>query len=130
MSGKERTHSGLSEAEWKVMKEVWALKKTNVREVYERVRSRERWAYNTVRTLMERLCNKGYLAANKVGNMYFYTPTKSRRSVSTLALWDFVDKVFDGAVGAVVSQLIEEKRLTKDELRQLREILDEGRKPR
>ena len=71
MGGKQENLPDLTDAEWKIMKAVWDLKKTNVREVYESLLEGEGWAYNTVRTLMERLSAKGYLRAKKVGNMYF-----------------------------------------------------------
>ena len=64
----------LSRAEWIVMKKIWELKKTNVREVHEELKDSQKWAYNTVRTMMERLRDKGYLSAKKVGAMYFYQP--------------------------------------------------------
>lgn len=128
MEKEERAHPNLSEAEWKVMKAVWTLKKTNVRDVHERLVGQEKWAYNTVRTLMERLCTKGYLKAEKAGNLYVYRPTKSRRSISAQALWAFVEKVFDGAVGPLVTQLVEEDKLSPEDLEKLRSILNEGSK--
>lgn len=125
MAAKEWSKAGLTEAEWKVMKAVWELKKTNVREVHDTLRESEDWTYSTVRTLMERLAGKGFLTARKVGNMYFYTPTQSRNAVSARALRDFVDKVFDGAIGPLVSYAVQEKKLTPEELDGLRQLLDE-----
>ena len=124
MTERDLSRSGMTEAEWKVMKAVWVLEKTNVREVYDALLESEGWAYNTVRTLMERLAAKGYLKARKVGNMYFYTPAESRKSVSARALWEFVDKVFDGAVGPLVSYAVKEKKLTPEELDGLRQLLE------
>lgn len=125
MAAKEWDRSGMTEAEWKVMKAVWTLKKTNVREVYETLLETEGWAYSTVRTLMDRLAGKGFVTPKKVGNMYFYTPAQSRSSVSAKALWEFVDKVFDGAVGPLVSHAVREKKLTPEELDGLRQLLKE-----
>ena len=125
MSARELVRASLTEAEWKVMKAVWTLKKTNVREVYEMLLDSEDWAYNTVRTLLERLTNKDHLRAKKVGNTYFYTPAHSRGSVSAKALREFVDKVFDGAVGPIVSYAVKEKKLTPEELQELRRLLEE-----
>ena len=130
MGKKETLVPDLSEAEWKVMKAVWALRKASVRDVHERLGARERWAYNTVRTLLERLCAKGYLRAEKSSNLYIYQPTKTRRSVSAQALWSFVEKVFDGAVGPLVTQLIEDRKLSGDELAALHALLDAERKKR
>ena len=116
----------LSPAEWDVMKKVWDLKKTNVREVFEDLKESQGWAYNTVRTMMERLRDKGYLETRKVGNMYFYQPAVSRRSISLAALRRFADKVFDGAIGPVVSYLIQEEGLSEQEKREIKRLLDGG----
>ncbi|HUT24096.1 MAG TPA: BlaI/MecI/CopY family transcriptional regulator [Sumerlaeia bacterium] len=69
MAGKSKRPE-LSQAEWTVMKRVWELGKTNVREVYEDLRDSQGWAYNTVRTMMERLRDKGCLTVKKVGNTH------------------------------------------------------------
>jgi len=114
----------LSQAEWDVMKKVWDLRKTNVREVFEELKQTQGWAYNTVRTMMERLRDKGYLETRKVGNMYFYQPAVSRRSISLAALRRFADKVFDGAIGPVVSYLIQEEGLSDQEKREIKRLLD------
>ena len=125
MAENEPSRADLTDAEWKIMKAVWDLKKTNVREAYESLHEAEGWAYNTVRTLMERLAAKGFLSTKKVGNMYFYTPARSRGTVSAQALRDFMDKVFDGAAGPLVSYAVQEKKLTQEELDALRRLLDE-----
>jgi BlaI family penicillinase repressor len=117
----------LSQAEWDVMKKVWDLRKTNVREVFEELKETQGWAYNTVRTMMERLRDKGYLETRKVGNMHFYRPAVSRRSISLAALRRFADKVFDGAIGPVVSYLIQEEGLSDQEKREIKRLLDGGK---
>jgi BlaI family transcriptional regulator, penicillinase repressor len=118
----------LSPAEWNIMKKVWELRKTNVREVYEELKGTQGWAYNTVRTMMERLREKGYLETKEVGNTYFYQPAASRRSISLAALRRFADKVFDGAVGPVVSYLIQEEKLSDEEKREIKQLLDGEKK--
>ena len=115
----------LSKAEWVVMNKVWELRKTNVREVCEELTSSQHWAYNTVRTIMERLREKGYLSAKKVGNTFFYRPRVSRRKVAREAVERFADKVFDGAVGPVVSHLIREDKLSRSELEEVRRLLEQ-----
>ena len=118
----------LSQTEWIIMKMVWELKKTNVREVYEELKSSRDWAYNTVRTMMERLRDKGYLEGKKVGNMYFYLPRVARRKVTVAALDRFVHRVFDGAIGPVVSRLIEQDKLSPTEIKEIKRLLDKREK--
>ena len=49
----------LSDAEWKVMHAVWALRgAVTVRQVHEHLDAETGWAYSTVKTLMERLVEK------------------------------------------------------------------------
>lgn len=121
----------LSKAEWVVMNKVWELKKTNVREVCEELRPSQNWAYNTVRTIMERLREKGYVSAKKVGNTFFYRPRVARRKVAREAMEHFADKVFDGAIGPIVSHLIREDRLSRSELEEVRRLLkqEEDKEP-
>jgi BlaI family transcriptional regulator, penicillinase repressor len=113
----------LSKAEWEVMKKIWELKKTNVREVYEELHNSTEWAYNTVRTMMERLRDKGYLNVKKVGNAYFYEPSVSRSKIVRNAIYDFANKVFDGAIGPIFSTLIKEEKLSEGELDEIRKII-------
>lgn len=114
----------LSKAEWAVMNKVWELQKTNVREVWEELKASQNWAYNTVRTIMERLREKGYLSAKKVGKTFFYRPRVDHRRVTREAVESFADKVFDGAIGPIVSHLIREDRLSPSELGEIRRLLE------
>ena len=114
----------LSTAEWTVMKEVWKLRKTTVREVFEVLGDSQEWAYTTVQTLMERLRGKGYLSCKKVGKTNFYTPQASRRKVVMSAFDDFADQVFDGAIGPIVCHLIRKDRLSKKELREIKNLIE------
>lgn len=129
MKRKEKPVQGLSDAEWAIMHCIWKLERTSVREVFEELREEHGWAYSTVRTMMERLWDKGFLAGKKVGNMYFYTPTRTRRSVSARALLDFADRVFDGAVGPVFSHLIEKEKLSAEELASIMEQIERRKQP-
>ena len=78
---------------------------------------------------MERLRDKGYLSCKKVGNTHFYHPLVSRRKIVLSALEDFADRVFDGAVGPVVSYLIQQEKLSDSEMEEIKRLLEkEGNK--
>jgi BlaI family penicillinase repressor len=118
----------LSTAEWTIMKTVWKLEKTTVREVYEELLEETNWAYNTVRTMMERLCEKGYLNVRMVGRTNFYRPEVTRRKVTQQALRGFIERIYDGAVGPVICHLIENENLPPEELEEIRSLLEEEKK--
>ena len=119
-----RPKTELTKTEWILMKRVWELKRTNVREVYEDLLSEQGWAYNTVRTMLERLRDKGFLSAKKVGNGYIYSPKFGRKALSLEAVRSFADRVFDGAVGPIVTHLIREDHLSPSELDEIRSLID------
>ena len=48
----------LSEAEWRVMNVVWAQAPVSTRDVLERVEDETKWAYTTVKTVLDRLVTK------------------------------------------------------------------------
>ena len=72
----------LSKAEWKVMKIVWELRKAMTREVYSIAGDRHSWTPPTVKTILKRLVEKGYLSTTRVGNGFVYRPAQS--ALSTL----------------------------------------------
>ena len=53
----------ISKGEWKVMKIVWELRKAMAREVYTIAGERHSWSPGTVKTILKRLVDKGFLEA-------------------------------------------------------------------
>lgn len=107
------------------MKVVWKLEKATVRDVYEALREKRAIAYTTVMTMMRILEEKGYLKKSRVERAYLYRPARPRQQVVGAMLRDFVDRVFDGAAGSLVLQLAKDGRLSKDERRHIRRLIEE-----
>jgi predicted transcriptional regulator len=118
-------HPTLTPHELALMKVIWRLKKATVRDVYERLREQRAIAYTTVMTTMNVLEEKGYLSKARVDRAYVYRPTKSQQQVLRLLVADFVDRVFDGAASSLFVHLARDNRLSKDERRSIRRIIEE-----
>ncbi len=118
-----KKRSPLSSSEWSIMKVVWELQRTNVREVCEEVQKQESWAYSTVKTMMERLEDKGYLESKKAGNSRLYAPKVEEEEVRAKATRGFLKQVFDGSLGSLVNCLVEENDLTEDESKEIMKLL-------
>ena len=116
----------LSPAEWAVMKAVWLRREVTVRNVFEDVGPEHNWAYNTVKTFMERLAGKGYLSVRKIGNTCLYKPAVTRSAATRRALRVILDRVLDGAVGPLVTYLAERGNLTDQDIEQLRSMIDQA----
>ena len=103
-----KKRADLSKAEWAVMQVVWDLKEAVARDIYEELKDEQGWAVTTVRTMLERLVDKGHLSRRKVGPVYVYSPNVSKSKAIKRALREVVERVLEGRVTPLVAYLLEE----------------------
>jgi predicted transcriptional regulator len=115
----------LTPQELAIMKIIWRLDTATVRDVYEALRKMRPIAYTTVMTMMNVLEDKGYLAKKPQGRAHAYTPTRPRHLVVGAMVRDFVDRVFDGASGALLLHLARDSRLTERQRKAVQRIVEE-----
>jgi len=82
-------------------------------------------AMTTLLTLLTRLGEKGFLKAEKLGRGKGYTPLVSRQDYLAAQSRRFVDKLCGGSISAFAAALCG-SGLSKEELAQLRALLDRG----
>jgi BlaI family penicillinase repressor len=82
-------------------------------------------AYTTVLTFLTRLEQKGVVASDKRDTAYVYRAKISRESVSASRIKMLVDQLYDGAAGPMILQLIENEKLSGNEIAQLRKLIDD-----
>jgi len=75
--------------------------------------------YNTVSTIIRTLEEKGYIKYKSFGNSYQYYATVSETDYRNKSLNQVVDKYFGKSYKRVVSALIEEEKLSIEELQEL-----------
>ena len=119
MAGRKE-RKGLGARESRVMQAVWSLGRGTVREVLDSLGGRRRLAYTTILTTLRNLERKGYLCHEVEGRSHVYIPTVERDAVARSALDDLVNRLFDGSHARLVDALIDEERLSDEELAELR----------
>jgi predicted transcriptional regulator len=124
----ERATPPLTGQELEIMKVVWRLGPCTVRQVYEDRLARRRVAYTTVMTMMNILEQKGYLKKRHVDRAFVYAPAQPEKQVIRSMVREFVDRVFNGAAGPLLAHLVEDQRLTADDLREIRRVAREGKR--
>lgn len=115
----------LSAAEWKVMKIIWARKSCAARDVCQAAAETESWAVSTVKTMLRRLVEKGYLKTTQVGNSFLYRPTRPAIKSLFSAADSLLENALDGTVGPLLAYMAQKGRLSDDELSELRDLLDQ-----
>jgi len=121
---KRSTLTPLGETEMEVLQHVWALGRASVADVHARILGTRKLAYTTVMTVMKNLADKGYLAYEKEGLAYVYTPAQSAEQVRGSLVRGLVRKAFEGSPLALVQTLVRAEALSEDDLRELRRIVD------
>jgi BlaI family penicillinase repressor len=77
-----------------------------------------------VKTLISRLLNKGAIGYDKKGRIYEYRPEVSERECAREERDHFLEKVYQGSFSPMMVSMIEEKRFSKEEIRELKSLLD------
>ncbi|MDB5391089.1 MAG: copY 2 [Planctomycetaceae bacterium] len=114
----------LSKAEWKVMKIVWELQKAMAREIYTIAGEQFAWTPATVKTLLKRLVEKGYVSTTPVGNGFVYRPVQSALSALQSAADSLFTNAIAGSTGPLLAHLVEQTTLSEDDLDSLQKLID------
>jgi predicted transcriptional regulator len=113
----------LTEVELELMTILWRLGEGTVNAVLEELPPERPLAYTSVSTILRILEKKGVVAARKQGRGHVYVPRIGKQEYETRSLRRLLSSVFDGAPAALVRCLVESERLSADELRAIRGLL-------
>jgi BlaI family penicillinase repressor len=116
---------GISEAEWEVMEVVWRRSPVTSAAIVADLEKERGWAANTVRTMLARLVKKGVLKFGEEKNRYLYRPAVPRERCVKTEVDSLLQRVFGGATQPALLFFVKNKKLSAEEIRQLRAILDE-----
>ena len=118
----------LSRGEREIMEIIWDQGEVGVLEVTEILNKQRPIARNTVRTLMERIREKGWLVYRAVGRRYLYEATVPREESLGERVVEMVDKACGGDPEKLMMALLDYRGLSTEESKRIRKILDEAGK--
>ena len=115
----------ISDAEAVVMDVLWKRSPLSADEVVMALSSRQDWQDATVKTLLNRLLNKGAIDAEKDGRRYLYAPVLQRGDWVQGESESLLDRVFGGRVAPLVAHFSEHRKLSRKDIADLRKLLEE-----
>lgn len=119
----KRAADPLTGQELEIMKVVWRLGKATVRDVYEDMLEHRRIAYTSVMTMMNVLERKGHLSKKQQDRAFVYEPTAPQKRVLSSMAGEFIDRVFNGSAAPLMQHLIDDDRLTDEDVRTIQKLL-------
>lgn len=117
----------ISDAEWRVMHEIWQTEPVNSGVITTRLAESTDWSPGTIKTLLHRLVQKGILDFRRKGNRYLYTSNFTEPECVDQASEQLLHTVFQGRPVSMLAYLVESSRLSGSEVETLRAMLDEIR---
>ena len=113
----------LTNSEWYVLDCLWERSPMTVMELVAALGDRLGWAKSTTITTLRRMEDKGLVRCTVEGRGKHYAPAVRRDRAVRGETRSFLDKVYQGSVGLMVSALAQDKALSKAEIDELYEIL-------
>jgi predicted transcriptional regulator len=111
----------LSALENAVMQIVWERKRLTSDEVRAALKPAQDLKDSTVRTILRRLEDKGYVEHDVEGRTYIYRPRIEPQSVATQQVRSIVDRFCRGSVENLLVGMVDDDLISPDKLRELAE---------
>lgn len=114
-----------TELELEILKIIWRDGPMTVKNVAGKLATKKRkLAITTVQTVMVIMLRKGYLDRGKTGGNFIYKPRLSQAKASRGMVQDLVSRLFGGSAPAMVEALLDGRKLSRDEAKQIRSLVD------
>ncbi|WP_116366553.1 BlaI/MecI/CopY family transcriptional regulator [Parahaliea mediterranea] len=117
----------LTKAELAVLQVLWKQAPLTVREVHDQLDNG--WAYNTTKTVMDRMARKSLLERSRLHGVLIYTPGLSRAQGMVSWVRFIAQQVLEMDDRKVVNMFADSDLYTEQELRELQQLLDKAEKP-
>ena len=116
----------LNASEWNVLNCLWENHPRTVMQLVADLEESVGWAKSTTITTLRRMEEKGLVHAGQAGRGKSYTPAVEREQAVIAETHSFLDRVYQGSVGLMMSAMARRQELSREEIAQLREILEKA----
>lgn len=111
--------------ELEILKIIWELEPCPVREIHTRLFEAKGTNYSTTVKMLSVMLQKGLVTRNENANPHLYRAGLTRQRAAKKFLGDLVEKVYDGSVMSLVLQALAGSKASKDEIEEVRKLLDD-----
>ncbi|WP_129598106.1 BlaI/MecI/CopY family transcriptional regulator [Anaerophilus nitritogenes] len=116
----------VSDAELEILKVLWKLGPSTSSQIVDKLKDTSHWKAKTIQTLITRLVSKEALSTDKInGKAFIYSPNFSEKEYKSYANETFLQKIYNGSIRSMLTSFIKEQKLTKKDIDQLKQLLDE-----
>ena len=118
----------LTGSEWSVLDSLWRENPQTVMQLVANLRQTGGWAKSTTITTLRRMEEKGLVHCEIAGKGKSYTPAVEQEQAEISETRSFLDRVYRGSVGLMMTAMAQRQELSREEIAELREILAQAEK--
>ena len=115
----------IGDAELEIMKVIWNSSEPITSLVIGKEVEDKGWKKTTIATFLTRLVEKGALAAEKKGKLYYYTPLITEKEYRKAQIKNLIRNLYNGSVRDFAVSFFEEQTLSDKDIEELKAIFEE-----
>ena len=116
----------LTSSEWNILNLLWEENPRTVMQLSNELEKTVGWARSTTITTLHRMEAKGLVRCGQAGRGKAYIPLVERDQAVLAETKSFLDRVYQGSVGMMMSAMMKQEGFSRAQIAQLRAILDEA----
>lgn len=115
---------GLSENEWYIMQVLWEKSPSTLREICDALKESKGWTVHAISSFLKRMQDKGAVGVEEIGRVKGYKALWSQEDTILEETQSILDRIYRGDLLLMVSNAVKEQKLSKQEIDELKAILD------
>jgi BlaI family penicillinase repressor len=119
------TATQLGRVQLLIMQTLWKLGRATAREITDALNESEPIAHSTVQTLLRTLEEKGSITHEVDGRTFVFVPLVAEDKYKRTATRDLLERVFGGDVRSLVAHLLQNEKVSRKELDEIRRLIEQ-----
>ena len=113
----------VTNSEWYVMNCLWEKSHLSLMQLVPLLKVSAGWSKSTSATMVRRMTEKDLIGYEENGKTKYFFPKVKKQDVVVQETRDFLQRIYDGSVGMMMSALVRQNDLSQEDILELQEIL-------
>ena len=113
----------VTNSEWYVMNCLWEKSHLSLMQLVPLLKESAGWSKSTSATMVRRMTEKDLIGYEENGKTKYFFPKVKKQDVVVQETRDFLQRIYDGSVGMMMSALGRQNDLSQEDILELQEIL-------
>ncbi|AGM99461.1 CopY/TcrY family copper transport repressor [Streptococcus iniae] len=115
----------ISEAEWEVMRVIWARKQLKSSDIIDILQEKFQWSPSTIKTLLGRLVDKKLVGTQKSGRAFLYESLVNEKDYQEKLIQDGLNHICQRKHASLLLKILKAMPMTKQDIADFQELLRE-----